>query len=65
MSKPHQCPKCNGFGWLQYDPNYTYFGHTTVCGPWQCNACVNGIIWETETVAPVLESIRFIKKKER
>jgi hypothetical protein len=42
---PHKCPKCNGTNWLQYDPQSPYGAGTTNCGPWQCNACINGIIW--------------------
>jgi len=41
---PHKCPKCDGIGWLQYDPNMPW-QITTLAGPWQCNACINGIIW--------------------
>ena len=45
MSTPHQCPKCGGLGWLQYDPN-SPFGSSTVTGPWMCPPCgTTGIIW--------------------
>jgi hypothetical protein len=49
MAIPHKCPKCNGLGWLQYDPQSPFNTGSTACGPWQCNACTNGIIYELRT----------------
>lgn len=49
MSVPYKCPKCDGVGFLRYNPNNPfadYAGTSTACfGQWSCNACVNGIIW--------------------
>ena len=42
---PHKCPKCDGKGWLAFDP---------AVGPkmlwltgdwWRCDVCESGIIW--------------------
>ena len=42
---PHKCPKCDGKGWLSFDP---------AVGPkmlwqtgdwWHCDVCESGIIW--------------------
>ena len=42
---PHKCPKCDGKGWLSFDP---------AVGPkmlwqtgewWNCDVCESGIIW--------------------
>lgn len=44
-AEPHKCPKCDGYGWLQYDPTMP-FGANTSAGPWQCPACSGtGILW--------------------
>lgn len=60
MAVPHRCPKCSGVGVLQYDPQ-SPFASATACGPWPCNACVNGILWSTaDTVkqAPLKVDVR-------
>lgn len=46
MSTPHKCPKCNGTGWLQFNPQTGPIGIGTSCGPWVCDVCHKGIIWE-------------------
>jgi len=48
---PHNCPKCSGVGYLRYNPQMP-FSDTASCGPWQCNACVNGIIWDSPVSYP-------------
>lgn len=52
MGKPHKCPKCNGTGFLPFDPLMGWQVSTTSCGPWQCNVCQSGIIWETGDIKP-------------
>ncbi len=43
---PHKCPKCDGVGFLQYNPAIGPFAAaTSACGPWQCNVCENGVIF--------------------
>jgi len=47
MGKPHKCPKCNGTGWLPYNPQAPYMTESTSTQPqWHCDVCVSGIIWE-------------------
>ena len=52
MSTPHKCPKCNGIGFLQYDPNNPFSDITGTStenfGKWHCNVCQSGIIWTHE-----------------
>ena len=52
---PHKCPKCDGKGWLGYDPTTglgNYRDVDPVTGlrdprgvPWRCDVCESGIIW--------------------
>ena len=53
---PHKCPKCNGTGYLRYNPQMP-FSDTSSCGPWHCNACVNGIIWESPVVTWKIQAL--------
>lgn len=46
---PHKCPKCNGTGWLYWNPAFgPLAGPTASAGPWHCNVCQGGIIWSQE-----------------
>jgi len=48
--EPHKCPKCNGFGYLQYNPSMPFSGCSTSLGPWKCDVCNNGVLWTGKTV---------------
>ena len=41
-----RCPKCNGMGWLLYDPDAPFAGANTNAGPWRCPVCINGVIYD-------------------
>lgn len=47
---PHKCPKCNGLGWLRYDPRIPTAQEHTSAGPWMCPPCGGtGILWSSPT----------------
>ena len=54
MNTPHKCPKCNGVGYLKYDPSNPFGDVTGTAtsgfGRWNCNACTNGIIWSYDPI---------------
>ena len=44
--KPYKCPKCDGRGMLQYDPEFPFAEANTTGGPWACPPCgATGILW--------------------
>ena len=53
MSKPHKCPKCDGKGMLQYDPKLPFNTTHSSTGPWQCDVCDLGVLWEHDPVSVV------------
>lgn len=49
MSTPHKCPKCDGKGWLLFDPQMPYATASTSSGPWKCDVCQEGVLWSPGT----------------
>ena len=50
QSTPHKCPKCDGRGWLSFDPYSSLGLHPDLAKgedktPFRCDVCESGIIW--------------------
>lgn len=40
---PHKCPKCDGKGWVNFEPETGRFEGAPQM--WRCDVCEAGIIW--------------------
>ena len=48
-----KCPKCDGYGQLQYDPQNPFSQGSTNAGPWHCNNCMGtGVVYIQSTCCP-------------